>query len=460
MENQMIIVGASVIIVILILVYFFVIKKDDNEVETGGSSDGDLLGAVISSMSSESFSNIKRKEHFTYVTPGVTGGVVTTPVTQSTQYDASTVSAGHIGRCSERGIMNDGSDGYCRYRNACPGSFYHEINPDVCTDLNTIRYFSDTPEATNPPIYINGLKLNTSLNYIPACENRIGTLIPSNLPETFNNYMNLEDFRTLTLENKLRYYKSLIKHMFIAAAPVMQSICDQIPYVNLYNCNNELSCECNGFEQYPFTFNSSNTSDEEETLRFLSLMFGYIEELSEVENLYRINANILHFFTVIMNSYSDLFCSNKVSDFENYVLQFEQAGMDNKPELPGVDSVKLTTIGLVFMMFYISANLGVLVDYGNQIAMPYIISFEDKGASKNLVERFKIRVNVDPNNDQYNSGADMTQTRSYNLEDFKNRYGNNNEPNEFSELDFIPTLLYFINVALPQNFGIPTNCSS
>ena len=54
----------------------------------------------------------------------------------------------------------------------------------------------------------------------------------------------------------------------------------------------------------------------------------------------------------------------------------------------------------------------------------------------------------------------MTQTRSYNLEDFKNRYGNNNEPNEFSELDFIPTLLYFINVALPQNFGIPTNCSS
>lgn len=459
MENPMIIVGAVVIIIILVLVYYFVIKKDDEEVEeevvTGGSSDGDLLGAVISSMSSESFSNIKRKEHFTSVTP-----VVTSEVTKSTP---SVASRGGSGRTEEYGcsssyrIVDDGSDEYCRYRNSCPGSFYRASIPGVCSGLDSIRYFSETPGATNPPLYIKGDKLNTSLNYITACENRAGTRIPSNLPETFNNDINLENFGTLTLENKLRNYKSLMKNMFIAAASVMQSICEQIPYINLYNCNNDLPCECNGFEQYPFTFDSSNTSDEEETLRFLSLMFGYIEELSEVENLYRINANILHFFTVIMNSYSDLFCSNKVSDFENYILQFKQAGMDNKPELPGVNSVKLTTIGLVFMMFYISYNLGVLIDYGDQRSMPYILSFADEGSDKNLVERFKIRVSVDPTSDRYNAASsEMTLNRSYNLEDFKN----NVDGGEFPEYDFIPLLLLFINVILPQQFGIPTNCSS
>jgi hypothetical protein len=459
MENPMIIVGAVVVIIILVLVYYFVIKKDDEEVEeevvTGGSSDGDLLGAVISSMSSESFSNIKRKEHFTSVTPGVTSAS-TSEVTTSTPRVASTGGSRESVGCSYRGIEADGSDEYCRYRNSCPGSFYRASIPGVCPGLDSIRYFSDTPGATNPPSYIKGDKLNTSLNYIPACENRTGTRIPSNLPETFNNDINLETFGNLTLENKLRNYKSLMKNMFIAAAPVMQSICEQIPYINLYNCSNDLSCECNGFEQYPFTFDSSNTSDEEETLRFLSLMFGYIEELSEVENLYRINANILHFFTVIMNSYSDLFCSNKVSDFENYVLQFEQASMDNKPELPGVNSVKLTTIGLVFMMFYISANLGILIDYGNPISSPIILSFADEGSDKNLVERFKIRISIDPNNDPTNYAARMTQTRNYNLEDFKN----DSMGTGFPEYDFIPLLLLFINVILPQQFGIPTNCSS
>lgn len=386
MENPMIIVAILIFVVLGgIAFYYFVIRKDEPIATTATPAAGlttppagsDIAGDIITSFNSnESFSNIeKRVEHFNNVTPTPTNPCINDP----NYY-----------------VNSEEAENACAAENACQFTYYRNRYTDnqQCERNQYLPYNTNTPDYDDPE-WIGSETRKQPLNFIPACETTNYPPNPSTLTEDFDD-MTLEHLKTLPREQQARNLKKVLKGPFLRALTIIDLILNLAPYVTVYECGNQnLPCECNGFKQYRHDFNIHNTN-EEKALAFLTLMFGYDENISYESNITRMEGNIWLMFNKLVENYGENFCMSNINNIKNYVTDFNNA-LNNGRALPDFiesDEV-IALIALVFTTFIVNSNAGILKSPRSDSDDGDVsLQFISEDTNVNVVDRYKYKMIV------------------------------------------------------------------
>jgi hypothetical protein len=375
MENPMIIIILLLIFAAIggIAFYYFVIREDEPTATTAPSED--LAGDILAGFN-DNFSNIKKRvEHFTTGTPTPTNPCLNDPY--------------YYYNSGER------DENYCDAKNDCQFNYFSSAFPDEqgCNIRQYVPFNTNNPDHYDP-IWIDVTRRLQSLNYIPACAadstyaSNLGSLTDGFVDMTLNNLLELSH------EQKIRNLKNVLKEPFLRASSIIDNFINLMPYITVYECGNQnLPCECDGFKQYLHDYNNHSTK-EDKALAFVTLMFGYDQNLSFESNVTRIEGNLWMIFNRLIQVYGEPFCFENINNLKAYVRDFNNA-ISNGQSTPNfiVSDEIVATIALVFSTFFICMNAGVIGNPRSSSDDNEIrFEFNNEGTNVNIIERYKFRL--------------------------------------------------------------------
>ena len=371
MENPMIIIILIFAAIGGVAFYYFVIREDEPTATTAPSED--LAGDILAGFN-ETFSNTKKRvEHFTTGTPTPTNPCLNDPDYYISERDENSCEA--LNGCQFNYFINSFTDEQgCNIRQYVP---FNTNNPD--------HY---------DPTWIDVTRRMQPLNYISACAaspnyaSNLGPLTDGFVDMTLNNLLELSH------EQKIRNLKNVLKEPFLRASSIINNFINLMPYITVYDCGNQnLPCECDGFKQYLHDYDSHSTN-EDKALAFVTLMFGYDQNLSFESNLTRIEGNVWMIFNRLIQVYGEPFCLGNINNLKAYVRDFNNA-ISNGQSTPDfiVSDEIVATIALVFSTFFICMNAGLIGNPRSDSDDNEIrFEFNNEGTNVNIIERYKFRI--------------------------------------------------------------------